>query len=240
MPPLASMALVRVRRWFYRAMRRRHGRGTLGCRDYPGPGMPPIRPAGLDPFFGTTTMKTRLQPARLMRSLLWTMAACAPLAALAAPPAAPAATSSAATARQIERGRYLVRITGCNDCHTPGYGASGGKVPEQEWLVGDALGYRGPWGTTYATNLRLRVAGMTEAQWLALAGQAKMRPPMPWPSLHAMQQDDLKAIYRYITHLGPKGRPAPAYRPPGDPPRGPIVVFPDAGPAGAGQGRNPP
>lgn len=22
---------------------------------------------------------------------------------------------------QIERGRYLVKTTGCNDCHTPGY-----------------------------------------------------------------------------------------------------------------------
>jgi hypothetical protein len=31
---------------------------------------------------------------------------------------------------QIERGRYLVKITGCNDCHTPGYIQNAGKVPE--------------------------------------------------------------------------------------------------------------
>ena len=158
-------------------------------------------------------------------------------------PEATAATSPKASADVdlVARGEYLVRIAGCNDCHTPGYGPAQGEVPKEQWLIGSApLGYTGPWGTTYATNLRLRVAGMTEAQWLALAGHAKMRPPMPWPSLHAMQQDDLKAVYRYIAHLGPKGGPAPAYRPPGDPPRGPIVVFPDAGPAGAGQGRNPP
>jgi hypothetical protein len=25
------------------------------------------------------------------------------------------------SARLIERGRYLAKIAGCNDCHTPGY-----------------------------------------------------------------------------------------------------------------------
>ncbi|MEJ2396973.1 MAG: cytochrome C, partial [Gammaproteobacteria bacterium] len=30
----------------------------------------------------------------------------------------------------LERGRYLVRIGGCNDCHTAGYAESGGKTPE--------------------------------------------------------------------------------------------------------------
>ena len=46
------------------------------------------------------------------------------------------------------RGRYLVRIGGCNDCHTGSYMEKTGAVPEQEWLTGDALGWRGPWGTT--------------------------------------------------------------------------------------------
>lgn len=120
-----------------------------------------------------------------------------------------------------------MRIGGCNDCHTPGYGPSGGKVAEQDWLVGDKLGFSGPWGTTYPSNLRLLVAGLTERQWLALV-QTEMRPPMPWPSLHGMQQDDLKAIYRYIAWLGPKGEPAPAYLPPGSVPPAPVVVFPAA------------
>jgi mono/diheme cytochrome c family protein len=58
----------------------------------------------------------------------------------------------------IERGRYLVRITGCNDCHTEGYAEAGGEVPEEQWLKGSALGWRGPWGTTYGTNLRIYFA----------------------------------------------------------------------------------
>ena len=45
---------------------------------------------------------------------------------------------------QIKRGRYLVEIAGCNDCHTAGYAPSGGKVPEAQWLLGDALGWSGP------------------------------------------------------------------------------------------------
>lgn len=45
----------------------------------------------------------------------------------------------------VERGRYLVKIAGCNDCHTAGYAISAGKVDEKQWLTGDALGWRGPW-----------------------------------------------------------------------------------------------
>lgn len=32
-------------------------------------------------------------------------------------------------------GRYLVKTTGCNDCHTPGYAPSAGAVPEAQWLT---------------------------------------------------------------------------------------------------------
>ena len=29
--------------------------------------------------------------------------------------------------KSVERGRYLVRIAGCNDCHTAGYAQSGAR-----------------------------------------------------------------------------------------------------------------
>ena len=35
-------------------------------------------------------------------------------------------SSGESDARQIEHGRYLVKISGCNDCHTAGYAAAGG------------------------------------------------------------------------------------------------------------------
>lgn len=40
-----------------------------------------------------------------------------------------------------------------------------------------------------------------------------MQPPMP--SLRAMSDADLRAIYRYVRSLGARGQPAPAYVPPG-------------------------
>lgn len=114
-----------------------------------------------------------------------------------------------------QRGRYLIVIGGCNDCHTPGYPESGGKTPESDWLVGSPVGFQGPWGTTYPTNLRNSVAHQTEAEFLAKAHTA-MRPPMPWISLANMTDSDLKAVYHYIKSLGPKGPDAPAYKAPGE------------------------
>lgn len=126
----------------------------------------------------------------------------------------------------IERGRYVVRISGCNDCHTAGYAESGGTVPVEKWLAGDRLGWRGPWGTTYATNLRTYMAGVTEQQWVSLARVMRPRPPMPWFSLRDMTDEDLRAIYQFVRSLGSGGEPAPAYLPPGQTPSGPYVQFP--------------
>jgi len=126
----------------------------------------------------------------------------------------------------IERGSYLVKIAGCNDCHTPGYTQAGGKVPEKQWLIGDRLGWRGPWGTTYASNLRLHIQEVSEDQWVEMARTAELRPPMPWFNLHAMTAQDLRALYRFIRYLGSAGEPAPAYLPPDREPRGPYVMFP--------------
>ena len=126
----------------------------------------------------------------------------------------------------VERGRYLVQVSGCNDCHTPGYAMNHGQVPEALWLTGDALGWRGGWGTTYAANLRLAFARMSEEQWLQVARHAEYRPPMPWVSLRAMTDEDLRALWRYVRALGPAGEPAPAYVPPGQAPLGPVVQFP--------------
>ena len=149
-----------------------------------------------------------------------------PVALAAAQPAAGQTKSTAAQSEPIERGRYLVKVTGCNDCHTAGYAMSGGKVPESQWLTGDNLGWRGPWGTTYAVNLRLYMKGLSENGWVQTAKTLQTRPPMPWFALHDMTEQDLRALYRYIAALGPAGDPAPAYVPPNKEPQGPYVQFP--------------
>lgn len=139
---------------------------------------------------------------------------------------ATARTAALPGTKSVERGRYIVKITSCNNCHTPGWAQTGGKVEEKLWLTGDPLGYRGPWGTTYASNLRLYVQALTEDEWVKTLHVAEYRPPMPWNSLHAMSRNDLRAVYQFIKYLGPAGDPAPAYLPPDQEPKGPFVLFP--------------
>lgn len=115
-----------------------------------------------------------------------------------------------------EHGRYLVKLGGCNDCHTPGFAEAAGQLQPQQWLVGSSVGFQGPWGTSYPVNLRLYVQGLTEAEWLARVRQP-MRPPMPWYILRDLSDDDLIAIYRFIRELGPAGEPAPMAAAPGEP-----------------------
>jgi mono/diheme cytochrome c family protein len=137
------------------------------------------------------------------------------------------ATSKAEVgSKQIDRGRYLAKIAGCNDCHTPGYLMSNGKVPEAQWLTGDTFGWRGPWGTTYPVNLRLYMQTLSEDEWLKKAATVETRPPMPWYVLREMTKDDLRALYRYIRHLGSAGGPAPAWVPPDKEPKPPYATFP--------------
>ena len=131
-----------------------------------------------------------------------------------------------APAALVERGRYLVKIAGCNDCHTPRYAETGGAVPEADWLLGNPLGWHGPWGTTYAINLRLYLNAMSEQQWLATARTVRARPPMPWFALRDMSDEDLRAIYRFVRFLGPRGEPGPEYLPSDQVPPPPYVQFP--------------
>lgn len=109
----------------------------------------------------------------------------------------------------VDRGRYLIRVAGCNDCHTKAYAMKDGNVPESEWLKGDDFGWRGPWGTTYGSNLRLYVSEMSEQQWVDAARTLRRRPPMPWFNLVAMEDRDLRSIYHFIRSLGDPGMPAP-------------------------------
>jgi mono/diheme cytochrome c family protein len=134
---------------------------------------------------------------------------------------------SAPNTEQLERGQYVVEIGGCNDCHTAGYAEAGGKAAEADRLKGDTLGYRGPWGTTYPTNLRLSLGTMTEDQWVKYAKGLMTRPPMPFFNVQAMTEADLRALYQYVKSLaGSPGSPAPAFLPPDKQPKPPFIQWP--------------
>ena len=113
----------------------------------------------------------------------------------------------------VEKGRFLIKKLGCNDCHTAGYLQSKGNVPENKWLTGDTIGWRGPMGTSYGSNLRLLINAFKEKEWIEMAKTLKSRPPMPHPILNAMNNEDLQAIYWFIRYLGPSGKPVPAFEP---------------------------
>jgi mono/diheme cytochrome c family protein len=171
-----------------------------------------------------------LRHKKLMMSALLMLPLSLPLSAVAADPAATAKSSKGADSGKVQRGKYLVKIAGCNDCHTPGYMAAAGKVDEKQWLTGDVLGWRGPWGTTYAPNLRLYFDKISEDQWVKIARSIETRPPMPWFALRDMAEADVRAIHAYAKSLGPAGGPAPAYVPPDREPKPPYALFPSPPP----------
>jgi hypothetical protein len=55
------------------------------------------------------------------------------------------------------------------------------------------LGWRGPWGTTYPTNLRLYFQDLTENEWVRKAKTLSTRPPMPWFNVRDMTITGLRA-----------------------------------------------
>ena len=77
---------------------------------------------------------THLRPALIRRAWLWGPAAAAVAVLLAAGSVAAQQRAGAppAAGASIERGRYLVNITGCHDCHSP---KSKGMTPDPERLL---------------------------------------------------------------------------------------------------------
>lgn len=122
----------------------------------------------------------------------------------------PIYASSQEDARAVlARGRYLVLVAGCNDCHSPGWRESDGRLAQSAWLTGNSVGFRSEWGTIYPTNLRLRFQVMSEEQYNTTVRTRGGPPPMVWQNLRALTPADRHAIYLFIRHLGPAGQPAP-------------------------------
>jgi mono/diheme cytochrome c family protein len=127
----------------------------------------------------------------------------------------------------VKRGAQVAVIGGCNDCHTVGYNESGGKVDPAVALKGNPVGFQGPWGTTYALNLRLTAIekATNEDEFVTYLKGFETRPPMPWYNVHAMDESDLRSLYRYIKSLGAPGEQAPEALPTGEKPKTPYNVL---------------
>lgn len=136
--------------------------------------------------------------------------------------------AGAAQAAEVsaQRGAQVAVFAGCHDCHTAGYNESGGKIDPAAALKGTGLGWQGPWGTTYATNLRLVAKEKgNEDGFVTYAKTFQARPPMPYFNVHAMDESDIRSLYQYIVSLGEAGNPSPEYVPPGQEPKTPYIVI---------------
>jgi Cytochrome c. len=84
----------------------------------------------------------------------------------------------------------------------------------------------GPWGISYAANLTSDTTGIgmwSEDQFIlairqgkqkGLAGGRMLLPPMPWPSLGHLTDDELKAIFAYLKSTKPVVNMVPPPSPP--------------------------
>jgi len=118
-----------------------------------------------------------------------------------------ASAASNSNTSMVARGKYLVVFGACNDCHTPGWRETFGKVPVSKWLIGSDIGFRGPWGTIYPANVRQRFTQITEEQWMAMIRTREGPAPMIWHDLRVLSLDDQRAIYRFVRSLGSAGPP---------------------------------
>lgn len=163
----------------------------------------------------------------------WTVATSFRFTAAQAQSANPADVTYVTSKSAVDAGKYLVLVAGCNDCHPPGYMQAGRSVPEELWLTGMPVGFKGPWGTTYPSNLRLFTAKYKSAdEYVQVLRARNTRPPMPWESLHAMSDQDIKAIYAYIKSLPVNGSATPDFVAPGTDPTTPYIPFTPVIPAG--------
>ena len=123
----------------------------------------------------------------------------------------------------VERGLQVSIIGGCHDCHTEGYSESEGKIDPEKALRGHPVGWRGPWGTTYAANLRRTFQGMNERTCTDYLKSFRARPPMPWYNVRAMETSDLQSLCLYVGSLGDPGDYAPAAVTPDKEPTTPYI-----------------
>lgn len=132
---------------------------------------------------------------------------------------------SAQAETPLERGLYLVTISGCNDCHTPG--GLLGNPDKTRLLAGSDVGFGDPssgvWvGGNLTPDQETGLGAWTSDEIVTAITTGKcpdgrmLSEIMPWPALSHLTHEDALAIAAYLKSL-------------------PAVKNAVAGPFGAGQ-----
>ena len=118
--------------------------------------------------------------------------------------------AEAADRASVERGKYLVNLGGCTDCHTPGYFF--GKPDAARPLGGSEVGFELPGvGVFHGPNLtpdRETGLGNWSEQDIVTALRTGVRPDgrelapiMPWRAFAELTDTDLHSVALYLKSL---------------------------------------
>ncbi len=135
--------------------------------------------------------------------------------------------SSAARAddAEIARGKYLVTIGGCNDCHTPGYFF--GQPDMNRYLGGSDVAFEIPGlgafvGRNITPDKETGIGDWTTEQ-IVTALQTGVRPDgrelapiMPWHAFANLTSEDVNSIAAFLKSIPPVSHEVPGPFGPGD------------------------
>jgi mono/diheme cytochrome c family protein len=118
----------------------------------------------------------------------------------------------AAEGAQVARGKYLVQLAGCTDCHTPGHFL--GRPDMARFLGGSNVGFEIPdLGIFVGPNLtpdKDTGLGSWTSDEIVTAIQTGVRPDgrmlvpvMPWRAYAGLTKSDAAAIVDYLRSLPP-------------------------------------
>jgi mono/diheme cytochrome c family protein len=111
---------------------------------------------------------------------------------------------------QVARGRYLVTISGCSDCHTPGALRSAPDM--NRYLGGSDVGFAIPGvgvfvGENLTPDKATGLGAWTDEQIIAAirTGETpdgrQLSPVMPYPALSQLSDADARAIVAFLKSL---------------------------------------
>jgi hypothetical protein len=108
----------------------------------------------------------------------------------------------------VKRGRFLVSLIGCTDCHTP-VDNHHVPIPGMEFSGGQI--FQAPWGTVASANLTPGPSGISyydQATFIhtmrtGAVGTRALNKTMPWSVLRNMTDEDLAGIFAYLKTLKP-------------------------------------
>ena len=122
------------------------------------------------------------------------------------------ANTANAQAAQVARGKYLVTLGGCTDCHTPGFFF--GKPDMARYLGGSDVGFELPGlGTFVGPNLTpdkaTGLGDLSDAQVVAAIQKGArpdgrlLAPIMPYHAFANLTKQDVEAIVAFLRSIPP-------------------------------------